>query len=686
MRFSFNPMLTTAAAALLASGVSAQLTDLQPGRNFTNSAQFGTGRSENIDVGDADNDGDLDVIVGNGGDGAPQANKIYINNGSATFTDQTATRLPGAPNDTTRDVEFMDMDDDGDLDIYVSNRGTLSSGEASRFFTNRGGLQGPNVGFYVEETNTRWGTLVSVPLGEQFLGGNQGPFRDWTCDCDFADLDDDGDLDLFHSSYGPAINATRDSRIFMNTGAGVFNELFPWANPTADIKTHTLDMDIIDLDDDFDMDIVMSSRDSQARVYMNNLYNGVSPTLYHDITGPALIATGATLSGSNNYECEPVDADGDGDFDIWMKNYNGNTDRLLRNNGVVGIGPTFTQMNAWIVGDPVVDENEVDFGDFDGDGDLDAFAANFSGTNWLYQSGLAQGLNPNTQGLYHRTGGGGSLAAAFQELPAAGNTGTTLDGEWGDMDGDGDEDLLLANDGNGQNQLFRNILGVPDVHAPTFHKITTVSSPTAGQPVVVHAQIRDNIAFYLVAYYDAELIYSVNGGGNQTLKMFAQGGQQFRAAIPAQNGSVAWHIEVTDMNGNTGVSSTFNYSQGGGNAWTDLGGGLAGVSGIPNLAGTGTLVTGQPFTLNLTSAKASSPGTLFVSLLDTPTPFKSGVLHTVPVVFSLSVFTSGSGSVLFGGAWPAGAGGLSFYVQYAIADGAAPLGASLSNYLRADVP
>jgi hypothetical protein len=55
-------------------------------------------------------------------------------------------------------------------------------------------------------------------------------------------------------------------------------------------------------------------------------------------------------------------------------------------------------------------------------------------------------------------------------------------------------------------------------------------------------------------------------------------------------------------------------------------------------------------------------------------------------VFSLSVFTSGSGSVLFGGAWPAGAGGLSFYVQYAIADGAAPLGASLSNYLRADVP
>ena len=684
MRFSFNPMLTTVATLAFASGVSAQLTDLQPGRNFTESAQFGTFRSENIDVGDADNDGDLDVIVGNGGDGGTQPNKIYINNGSAVFTDQSATRFAGVPNDTTRDIEFMDMDDDGDLDVYVSNRGTQANGgEVSRFYTNRGGLQGPNVGFFVEQTNTRWGSLVSVPGADQVLGGNQGPFRDFTCDCDFADLDDDGDLDLFHSSYGPSINGTRDSRIFMNDGTGTFDEFWPWINAGGDIRTHTLDMDIIDLDGDFDMDIVMSSRDSQARVYMSNLYNGISGSLYNDITQSALIAQGATLSGSNNYECEPVDADGDGDFDIWMKNYNGNLDRVLRNNG--NSPPTFTQMNAWIVGDPNQDENEVDFGDFDGDGDLDAFAANFSGTNWLYQNTRAQGV-PVGSGIWHRTAGGAGMASGFNELPSTGNQQTSLDGEWGDMDGDGDEEILVANDGNTQNRLFTNILGVPDVHAPTFHQITTVVSPTAGQPVVVHAQIRDNSAFYLMPYYNVDLVYSVNGGGNQTIDMFAQGGQQFRASIPAQSGSVAWHVEATDMNGNTGVSSTFNYSQGGGNAWTDLGGGLAGVSGIPNLAGTGTLVTGQPFTLNLTSAKASSPATAFASLVDTPTPFKGGVLHTVPVVFSFALVTDGSGQILLGGPWPPGASGLTFYVQYGVADGAAPVGVSLSNYVRAIVP
>ena len=94
---------------------------------------------------------------------------------------------------------------------------------------------------------------------------------------------------------------------------------------------------------------------------MNNSSNGIGGALFEDITQTALLDTGAGSTGSN-YECEVGDVDGDGDFDIWMKNYNGNTDRLLRNNGFVpGVGFNFTQMNEWIKGDPVVDENEVDF-------------------------------------------------------------------------------------------------------------------------------------------------------------------------------------------------------------------------------------------------------------------------------------------------------------------------------------
>ena len=97
-----------AAVLLLAPMAASQLTDLQPGRNFpTASIQFGTtGRSENIDVGDIDNDGDLDVGVANGGDGSAQANGLHVNNGNlqggteGTFTG--SVRCFGTARDAVR--------------------------------------------------------------------------------------------------------------------------------------------------------------------------------------------------------------------------------------------------------------------------------------------------------------------------------------------------------------------------------------------------------------------------------------------------------------------------------------------------------------------------------------------------------------------------------------------------------
>ena len=67
-----------------------QLSDLQPGRNHPTAATaFGANDSENIDVADVDNDGDYDVGVCNGGDGAAAPNRIFINNGDIAFKDAT---------------------------------------------------------------------------------------------------------------------------------------------------------------------------------------------------------------------------------------------------------------------------------------------------------------------------------------------------------------------------------------------------------------------------------------------------------------------------------------------------------------------------------------------------------------------------------------------------------------------
>lgn len=121
--------------------------------------------------------------------------------------------------------------------------------------------------------------------------------------------------------------------------------------------------------------------------------------------------------------------------------------------------------------------------------------------------------------------------------------------------------------------------------------------------------------------------------------------------------------------------------------WTDLGYGLAGVSGVPSLVGTGTLVAGSPGSLALSNAKASSPATLFVSLVNSPTPFKGGLLVTVPVLLSAGVVTTPGGGVTLPFTWPSGVPSLtSFYFQFAVQDPAGPKGASLSHALKAVTP
>ncbi len=684
-------LLALGAVALCAPAASSQLADLQPGRNFQSAdIQFGTtGRSENIDVGDVDNDGDYDVGVSNGGDGTAQTNQIHINGGNlqagtqGTFTDESATRFSGLPADTSRDIEFADIDGDTDLDIYISNRGTtVNGGEVSRSYVNQGGLQNGTIGFFRDNTDAFWGDLVSVPLAdEEGVQDGMGPFRDFSCDCDFADLDDDGDLDLFHSSYGPNINGTRDSRIFLNDGTGRFDEMWPWMAAGGDIQLHTLDIDLADFDGDYDLDVFASSRNSQARVWINqlDLDTGTWPSdPFIDVTQSALIDNGAALSGGANYEAEYADVDGDGDFDVWAKNYNGLADDILRNDG----NASFTRTN-WISGDPNNDENEVDFLDYDGDGDLDAFLANFSGTNWIYQSGLAQGSM-----VMPRTGTAGS---GGDETPASGNGGTTLDGEVADLDGDGDPDLLLANDSNQPNRVWFNALGVPDTHAPTVHQMTVQGDKADGSDTVIRAQIRDNAPYYIVDYYTADLIYTVDGGDETCVKMFSQHGQQFRGVIPGGiDGTVAYRVEVTDDAGNTGVSGTESYAQtsSGAPLWENLGCGTVGLwDKSPYLQLSGAQTAGSTVKLALTDARGSTGALAWIAFSSTPFDAIGGTIYAWPFSSQIPFGTDGGGMRFFQTTWPAGLpAGVDHYWQILVNDPASVHGITVTNAVHGVTP
>lgn len=117
----------------------------------------------------ADYNGDayLDIYVGNHRHPQTQINALFRSNGSATFTDVASTA--GVEDDGhTEAVTFGDYDNDGDLDLFSTN-----SGSQDFLYQNNGN-----------------GTFASQPIGAS--SGEQSNSRGAA----FGDYDNDGDLDL----------------------------------------------------------------------------------------------------------------------------------------------------------------------------------------------------------------------------------------------------------------------------------------------------------------------------------------------------------------------------------------------------------------------------------------------------------------------------------------------------------
>ena len=211
-------------AALASSPAGAQTfvvnTDDVPSNSFV---------KEQVDFSDIDLDGDFDCAFAVGG--ANRRNRIWVSRGGlqpgtvGSFMDQTSTRTPDVT-DTSRDVEFIDFDSDGDPDLFVANS-SYNAPNTSRWWTNQGGSQGGTLGFYTDDTDARWvdlfGPTTSLPASQAAQGG----FLTYTSDGEFADLDNDGDLDLVHSAYGPGLAGQMPTRLFFNDGDGYFSEYNP---------------------------------------------------------------------------------------------------------------------------------------------------------------------------------------------------------------------------------------------------------------------------------------------------------------------------------------------------------------------------------------------------------------------------------------------------------------------------
>ena len=130
------------------------------------------GESSCPEFGDYDNDGDFDLYLCNYGYYGADPNILYRNNGDGTFTDVTLVAGVGDSSQGA-DARFGDVDNDGDLDIYVSNRG-----QGNVLYRNEGGGIFTDISQEAGVDNTSYGTGMG-----------------------FGDYDNDGDLDIYVVNY-----------------------------------------------------------------------------------------------------------------------------------------------------------------------------------------------------------------------------------------------------------------------------------------------------------------------------------------------------------------------------------------------------------------------------------------------------------------------------------------------------
>ena len=144
----------------------------------------------------------------------------------------------------------------------------------------------------------------------------------------------------------------------------------------------------------------------------------------------------------------------------------------------------------------------------------------------------------------------------------------------------------------------------------------------------------------------------------------------------------SWYQDNTDPDGDYGVDVEVI----GPGSFVDLGNGLAGVSGVPVLSGSGSLIAADPVTVTLSNARANSICFLILGFSRWDVPFKGGVL--VPAAdLTFLLPTDGAGGIQLQTQFPAGVPpDFHFFMQTWIVDPAAVKGMSATNALEVITP
>ena len=329
--------------------------------------------------------------IGNASAIDPNSSGGDVKPSSPLFSDVTTTHLTSSLlNQFNMDAKAGDLDGDGDLDLVVAGEF-----EFNLVLINNG------AGRFVDEGTRR------IP-----------GLRHDSEDVGLGDFDRDGDLDIVIVSEDDQIN-----ELFINNGNGFFSDA-SGRLPVAGVSNAVL---VADINNDGSPDILIGN-------------NGPNAILINNGRGFFTDDSVRRLPFLNDItqDLELGDVDGDGDLDLLVGNENEN--RLLINNG----SGFFTDDTGrrLVFRQDAEETREADFGDVDGDGDLDILFANVA----LF------GFNANPANrLLINNGRGFFTDETFLRLPT--DQDQSLDGDFVDVDGDCDLDIITANLDFSTNQI-----------------------------------------------------------------------------------------------------------------------------------------------------------------------------------------------------------------------------------------
>lgn len=220
---------------------------------------------------DYDNDGFPDIYVNNYG-----RNVLYRNNGDGTFTD--ATEQAGVANGwlVGSGASFVDVDADGNLDLYVGNYIKFSP-ENHQVHIHKGLPAYPSPLSFEPQPDTLFisqgdGTFVDASAAsgiQQHAGRSMGLVT--------FDFDNDGDIDIL------VANDTQNNHLFVNDGTGNFEEWALLHGLAFDYRGKaqaSMGVEAADLDGDGLLDVFMTSFSDEFSTYYRNLGDG----FFEDLT------------------------------------------------------------------------------------------------------------------------------------------------------------------------------------------------------------------------------------------------------------------------------------------------------------------------------------------------------------------------------------------------------------------